>query len=456
MFDHPENLLIPLPEDILRAKHAGEFELCLRLIERKLAAPRTSDMLKARLEFEKQTLPRLIKRYPYDREAALEVAKKRISGFTEAELDEAELEGQVDYIFVKGEKRYVTSFAGSLLKFHPEWKDREMAPPDKDSPDLDEFIAEIKQKGEAGYRFSVTSGLKIEDTAFEKGETYTVHIPVPAPSAQQAAEDIAITADSDGFVAPADAYHRTVCYRRTLSENTPFEVSFTYTSRLKYVRPFGEAPYIVYPSVPAPVPEDLEQQYPHIVFTPYLTNLAKQIAGEETRPLYLARRVYDYITTHVRYSFMRSYSLIENHAQYAAVNYKGDCGIQAVLFIALCRILGIPARWQSGLTVGYKTTGNHDWAMFYTREFGWLFADPSFGGGARRNGKPERWDYYFGNLDPFRMVANRAYYKDFDPPKHFLRYDPCDNQDGEVETGTRGLDNLEYDKTDTVTEFKKL
>lgn len=456
MFDHPENLLIPLPEDVLRAKHAGEFELCLRLIDRKLASPRTSEMLKARLEYEKQTLPRLIKRYPYDRKAALEVAQKRISGFTEAELDEAEMEGQVDYIFVKGEKRYVSHFAGSLLKFHPEWKDRELAPSGKDSPDLDEFIAEIKQKGEVGCRFSITSSLKIDDEAFEKGETYTVHIPVPAPSAQQAAEDIVISADADAVIAPADAYQRTVCYKRTLSKNEPFEVSFTYTSRLRYVRPFGEAPYIVYPSVPAPVPEDLEQQYPHIVFTPYLTNLAKTIAGNETRPLYLARRVYDYITTHVRYSFMRTYSLIENHAQYAAVNYKGDCGIQAVLFITLCRILGIPARWQSGLTVGYDTTGNHDWAMFYTREFGWLFADPSFGGGARRNGKPERWDYYFGNLDPFRMVANRAYYKDFDPPKRFLRYDPTDNQNGEVETGTRGLDSLEYDKTDTVTEFTKL
>lgn len=456
MFDHPENLLIPLPEDVLRAKHAGEFELCLRLIDRKLASPRTSEMLKARLEYEKQTLPRLIKRYPYDRKAALEVAQKRISGFTEAELDEAEMEGQVDYIFVKGEKRYVSHFAGSLLKFHPEWKDRELAPSGKDSPDLDEFIAEIKQKGEVGCRFSITSSLKIDDETFEKGETYTVHIPVPAPSAQQAAEDIVISADADAVIAPADAYQRTVCFKRTLTKNTPFDVSFTYTSRLRYVRPFGEAPYIVYPSVPAPVPEDLEQQYPHIVFTPYLTNLAKTIAGNETRPLYLARRVYDYITTHVRYSFMRTYSLIENHAQYAAVNYKGDCGIQAVLFITLCRILGIPARWQSGLTVGYDTTGNHDWAMFYTREFGWLFADPSFGGGARRNGKPERWDYYFGNLDPFRMVANRAYYKDFDPPKRFLRYDPTDNQNGEVEAGTRGLDSLEYDKTDTVTEFTKL
>ncbi|MBR5258352.1 MAG: transglutaminase domain-containing protein [Clostridia bacterium] len=456
MFDHPENLLIPLPEDVLRAKHAGEFELCLRLIDRKLASPRTSEMLKARLEYEKQTLPRLIKRYPYDREKALELAKKRISGFTEEELDEAELEGQVDYIFVKGEKRYVTHFAGSLLKFHPEWKDRELAPSKKDSPDLDEFISGIKREKEIAYRFSVTSSLKVEDAAFEPGETYTVHIPVPAPSAQQAAGDIAINADADGIIAPADACHRTVCYKRTLDKNAPFDVSFTYTSRLRYVRPFEDVPHVVYPDVPAPVNEDLEQQYPHIVFTPYLTNLARQIAGNETRPLYLARRVYDYITTHVRYSFMRSYSLIENHSQYAAVNYKGDCGIQAVLFITLCRILGIPARWQSGLTIGYGTTGNHDWAMFYTREFGWLFADASFGGGARRSGRQERWNYYFGNLDPFRMVANRAYYKDFDPPKHFLRYDPCDSQDGEVETTKRGLDNLEYDKTDTVTEFIKL
>lgn len=103
-----------------------------------------------------------------------------------------------------------------------------------------------------------------------------------------------------------------------------------------------------------------------------------------------------------------------------------------------------------------KTTGNHDWAQFYTDEFGWLFADPSYGGGAYRRGDERRWNFYFGNLDPFRMIANRRYQTEFDMPKAFERFDPYDNQDGEIETETRGLDNTDYDTVNTTLAYQKL
>ena len=48
-----------------------------------------------------------------------------------------------------------------------------------------------------------------------------------------------------------------------------------------------------------------------------------------------------------------------------ARNRRGDCGIMALTFITLCRLVGIPARWQSGLSVSPTGVGCHDWAMFY-------------------------------------------------------------------------------------------
>ncbi len=58
---------------------------------------------------------------------------------------------------------------------------------------------------------------------------------------------------------------------------------------------------------------------------------------------------------------MPEYFLLDDIAEYCAVNQKGDCGVQALLFITLCRIVGIPARWQSGLSVNTvpsaRTTG---------------------------------------------------------------------------------------------------
>ena len=83
---------------------------------------------------------------------------------------------------------------------------------------------------------------------------------------------------------------------------------------------------------------DTEEQLPHIRFTPYLSSLLQEIVGGETNPVTKAWKIYEYITTKVMYSFMRPYFTVENISEYAAVNLKGDCGVQAILFITLCRI----------------------------------------------------------------------------------------------------------------------
>lgn len=130
--------------------------------------------------------------------------------------------------------------------------------------------------------------------------------------------------------------------------------------------------------------------------------------------------------------------------EYCAVNRKGDCGVQALLFITLCRIAGIPARWQSGLSATPESIGPHDWAQFYVEPFGWLHADLSFGGSAFRAGDEERRAFYFCNLDPFRMVANTAFQAPLRPVKQGLRADPYDNQVGECEIDGTGLYGTQF------------
>ena len=178
----------------------------------------------------------------------------------------------------------------------------------------------------------------------------------------------------------------------------------------------------------------VDEMLPHIQFTPTLRALAEELRGDEKNPLLIARRIYDYITTNVKYSYMREYLLMENISEFCAVNRRGDCGVQALLFITLCRILGIPARWQSGNAVKPGgSVGSHDWAMFYVAPWGWLYADPSYGGGAKRRGDELLCSHYFGNLDPFRMVCATEVQQPFSPEKIFLRDDPYDNQTGEAE-----------------------
>ena len=160
-----------------------------------------------------------------------------------------------------------------------------------------------------------------------------------------------------------------------------------------------------------------------------------------------ARRFYDFITKNMSYTFMPSYFLLENIPDTCACNYNGDCGVFALLFLTLCRCAGIPAQWQSGFTAEPDFCGGHDWVRFYVEPYGWLYADASYGVSATRNENEPRRKFYFGNLDPYRMVANSKFEAPFTIRKDHWRADPFDNQVGEIETADRGLTYEEYERS---------
>ena len=60
--------------------------------------------------------------------------------------------------------------------------------------------------------------------------------------------------------------------------------------------------------------DDFIQLPPHLVFTPYLNALAKELQGDETDPVKIAWRMYDYVTSRVIYSFMPPYLVMESGA----------------------------------------------------------------------------------------------------------------------------------------------
>jgi len=82
--------------------------------------------------------------------------------------------------------------------------------------------------------------------------------------------------------------------------------------------------------------------------------------------------------------------------------------------------------------------------------YGWLCVDPSYGTAAVRAGKEERRKFYFGNIDPYRFVANSAFQVQFTVPKAQWRADPYDNQLGEIETDTRGFGFEDYLRTKEI------
>ena len=136
--------------------------------------------------------------------------------------------------------------------------------------------------------------------------------------------------------------------------------------------------------------------------------------------------------------------------------FEMACLLVPLLFILLCRIAGIPARWESGFAVAPGDAGCHDWARFYVAPKGWMYADCSYGASMARRGDEVLRRHYFGSLDTGRMVANSAFEAPFDPPMLGFRSDPYDNQSGEMEADGVGLYGDDTVTTKEVLKFEEV
>ena len=447
-------LALALPEDILKAKWCGDFDRALRLIDRRLESGKLPDCMQTRLKLERAVLQKLPLDYVYTQDEAVRLVQKEIPDFTAEELDALRDDGRVDWIYIKGETVYARRFYETLLTVDPDIAARAGKPPRAEREEqqlLDRNMADMKRSGGAAWRIHMRASFRIADASFRPGEPVLVHLPVP--KAAENMRDIEVLATSHPVLrlAEPDAPARTVSFSGAFEKNETFWVEYRYVSSVRYNALDDAAVDPVQPDF------DTEELWPHIRFTPLVRTLCAELSAGETNPLRRARRFYDYCTTVGTYAYMREYfTLPDSIPDYYAAGLRGDCGVQALLFITLCRCAGIPARWQSGLFVTPYAQGCHDWAQFYVAPYGWLFADCSFGGSAWRAGNEERHAFYFGNLDPFRMVANSALQAAFDPPKTQLRIDPFDNQRGEAEYAGYGLAWNEVEASWQMLDIEKL
>jgi hypothetical protein len=451
--DHFRYLNIGLPEDILRRKMHGDFEGAIRLIDRRLADESTPDALRSCLIVQREIISRVEADYPYTKEEAIAIIREHIPDFEEAEFDERVDNGRIRWIYVNGEIKIFNRFFLSMVKADLPFAARAgVTLPGVESNAnknvkglVDRTIETMMEKGSMTNRIRIRASVKVKDEVFEKGMFIRAHLPIPAACEQQSDIQIEKVFPENAMIAPEDAAQRSVCWEENMEENHEFYVEYSYLHKA------------VFHDTQNVGASDLEQpdfytheEAPHIVFTPYIKELVKTLTEGVTDPLEKARIFYDFITLNMKYTYMPAYFGLENIAETCARTCTGDCGVFALLFITLCRCAGIPACWQSGLTAEPDFCGGHDWARFYVAPHGWLFADPSYGTGAVRLEKEERRKFYFGNLDPFRMVANSEFMAPFTVDKDHWRADPYDNQLGEMVTADRGLCYDEYLRDKTV------
>lgn len=415
------------------------------------------------LEFEADRLVRIRKDYPFTKAALFAALQASVKDLTTAEFEAWIAEGRFDSREIDGERRFMGSSVSNLYFRHPELESRRIKP--KDTAAFEQArlasVRAIKQAAQAAQqpyvlpkRFRNTMTVTVNADAAPDGETVRAWLPIPRRYPFQKDFELRSSSPVAKEVNSRDSSIRAVYLEAAARETKPtkFQIEYEYTAFGVYFDLKPETTKPVDPDDPALAP--FLRETTHVMFTPGIRQLSREIVGDGTNDLRKAKKCFDWIASQIKYSYATEYSTIRNISEYCRTKAYGDCGQEALLFITLCRLNGIPARWQSGWNTfpGGKTI--HDWCEIYLAPHGWLPVDPYMGIWAMRYARtltPEQQhevrDFYFGGLDQWRLAANSDHCQELSPPKKSLRSDTVDFQRGELEWGEHNLyfDQYEYE-----------
>lgn len=273
----------------------------------------------------------------------------------------------------------------------------------------------------------------------KRGSVVRAWLPFPQEYRQQRDVKLIFAEPSPFRVAPNGVPQRTIFFEQTIDDPAkPMEFHAEYSFVTSAYCPKLDSAKVE----PYDTQGELYRQYtaerePHIVFTPKVTQFVAEIVGEEQNPLEKARRIFRWVSKNIPWCGEMEYSTIPSLSDKGLTARRGDCGVQDMVFITLCRAAGVPARWQSGWETKPNDWNMHDWSEFYVEPWGWLPADASYG--VREHEEPRVQDFLCGHMDPYRMIVNLDYARPLQPEKTSFRSEPNDFQRGEVEIDGHNL-----------------
>jgi transglutaminase-like putative cysteine protease len=435
---------------------AGQFREASARIDAALKQPGLPAATLEALEFQRARMQRMREDFNLTADDVEAHVRKQIPDLTDAEFEGWDAHGLFEHMYIDGKRMYFDRSPSNLFHLSAEARARSRVPmPFADSGLSKQFTEQItdydgnvirraRTTGRSSVlpqRVRVTQSVTVDADAVPAGKIIRAWIPYPRyiPGQQ---EDIRFVASqpSGQRIAPRSALQRTIYLEETARAQQPTVFSVTYEVTL-YAQYHAIDPNRV---VPAKITPELApyvaERAPHIVFTEPLRVFSRQVVGDATNPYRIAQKVFAAVDA-IPWAGAREYSTIADLSAYTLHAGHGDCGEQTMLLIALMRMNGIPARWQSGWFFSRGGDNDiHDWAQIYLAPYGWVPIDVTYG--RLESGDPSLKWFYLGGLDNFRIAFNDDFSRAFAPPKHSFRSDDVDSQRGEVESD----DNLYYDK----------
>lgn len=309
--------------------------------------------------------------------------------------------------------------------------------------------------------------LKIRDEAFRPG-TVRVHLPAPINTSWLKEGRLIDSEPMFRMMSVEDYPQRSAYFNEILMENTPFKIMYAFTSEHTYINPdiclidsasqksftkeeaarflaaghCGCESYTALPFDRVTIKDVIEEKGLQFkdVYRHFLKGHGIDPDNEEAVKARgtLARKIYDLT--------VKDFTATEDETLNMA-------------FVSMCRMCGIPARWQGGWAVSDSdNTIAHDWSLIHLLPYGWIYIDCDFAKKAGDHKIPGTdiylCDFFFGNIDPYMVPTASAPSADLYPAKDYERADPIFNAFGEVElipgkmTGEGHYDGYGLNKTE--------
>ena len=155
--------------------------------------------------------------------------------------------------------------------------------------------------------------------------------------------------------------------------------------------------YFIYPDhvgTLSDIPNDIKSKYlqdgdKYQINDPYIKELAKKIAGDEKNPYWIARKVFEYLTNNLSYNLKPVGGW--NPAPTVLKRGTASCSEYTYSMIALCRTLGVPARYVGAVSLRGDDASYddvfHRWSEIYLPPYGWIPFDANKGDQETPGGK---------------------------------------------------------------------
>lgn len=446
----------PRIDEVIAEIDAGQFRAAQADIDAALAQSDLPPAARRDYEFQRERMRRVLLDFTQTRDQVRATLREAIPDLTDAEFDAWDARGLFERRVIDGSTVYFQRAASNLFRLAPEAVARRAdrtapadGPMERANAHHAAVVAAARASGKTSVeprRVRVTQTLTVKADAVPDGETIRAWIPYPrAIPGQQEHLRYVSSVPAAHAIAPESALQRTVALERKAHKGKATQFSVTYELSV-FARHFAIDPDRVQPT---PATDELApflaERAPHVVFTPALRLFSRQVVGDETNPWRIAQKLYAAVDQ-VPWAGALEYSTISNISDYALHAGHADCGQQTLLLVALLRLNGIPARWQSGMIYSDGTYNNlHDWGQLYIAPYGWIPMDVTFGRLASAD--PAVANFYLGGLDAYRIAFNDDWSREFVPAKTHFRSETVDLQRGEAEWrgGNLYFDTWNYD-----------